>query len=226
MRLVRKLTLLAILAIAATALTAPAASGQEPLAHDQAPNLQAGTEPGNDPCPAVVAHGGGVVEGGCRLHIAGTGIQFIGHLAGGMEVITSTCNIEFTARLDSAVEGFLTHVEMADSMGFECHRRPCGFVAEGDEGRPWGFYAKEVGAGDENLTALLCVRDQNGNEAHCEVDFDLTQPVNHRYTMASPAGGSSCHGVPREINGSWNVEGMLGMTGEGQFEQQVEINHT
>ncbi|HYJ00391.1 MAG TPA: hypothetical protein VEX36_12050 [Thermoleophilaceae bacterium] len=218
--------MLAVVAIAATALMAPSAFGQEPLMHDQNPQLQAGAEPGNNPCPAVVAHDNNVVEGGCRLHIAGTGIQFIGHLAGGMEVITSTCAIEFTARLDSAAEGFLTHVEMADSGGFECHRRPCGFLAVGDEGRPWGFYAKEVAAGDENLTVLLCVRDQNGNEAHCEVDFDLTQPADHRYTIASPAGGSPCHGAPREINGSWSVEGMLGMTGEGQAEQQVEINHT
>lgn len=226
MRLVRKLTLLATLAIAAMALMAPTAFGQEPLMHDQNPQLQAGTEPGNNPCPAVVAHGGGVVEGGCRLHITGTGIQFIVHMAGGAEAITSTCNIEFVARMDSAVEGFLTHVEMADSGGFECHRRPCGFLMVGDEGRPWGFFAREVGAGVERLVALLCVRDQMGNEAHCEVDLGLTQPVDHRYTIASAAGGSTCHGAPREINGSWSVESELEITGEGDFEQQVEINHT
>jgi hypothetical protein len=44
--------------------------------------------------------------------------------------------------------------------------------------------------------------------------------------ISSAAGGSPCHGAPREINGSWDVEGMLGMTGENQAEQQVEINHT
>ena len=226
MRLVRKLTLLAALAMAATALMAPTAFGQEPLAHDQTPELQAGIEPGNDPCPAVVVHGGGGgVEGGCRLHITGTNIQFIVHLAGGMEVITSTCNIEFSARLDSAVEGFLTHVEMVAPVGFECHRRPCGVVMSGDEGRPWAVSASEVGAGDEFLRVLLCVRDDAGNEAHCEVDLAMTQPVNHRYTFATPPGDATCHGTPRELNGSWNVEGMLEITGEGQFEQQVEINH-
>jgi hypothetical protein len=215
-----------MLAIAATALMAPTALAQEPLAHDQTPELQAGTEPGNQPCPAVVAHGGGLTEGGCVLHVTGTNIQFIVHTAGGMEAITSTCNMEFTARLDSAVEGFLTHVEMVAPPGFECHRRPCGVVMSGDEGRPWAVSASEIGAGDEILRVLLCVRDDVGNEAHCEVDLDFTQPVDHRYRLATPAGGASCHGVPREINGIWNVEGTPEITGEGQFEQQLEINHT
>jgi hypothetical protein len=224
MRPARKLMLLAVLAITATALMAPTALAQEPLAHDQTPELQAGTEPGGNPCPAVIAHAGGPTEGGCVLHIAGTGIQFIGHLAG-MEVITSTCNIEMVARLDSSAEGFLTHNEMTDPVGFECHYRPCGVVMSGDEGRPWAFYASEVAAGAESLTALLCLRDQAGTEAHCEVDLGMTQPANHRYTFATPAGDATCHGAPREVNGSWNVEGQLGITGEGQFEQQVEINH-
>lgn len=228
MRLVRKLTLLAILAIAAMALMAPTAFGQEPLIHDQNPQLQAGVEPGGQPCPAVVVHGGAppTTEGGCVLHVTGTNIQFIVHGAGGVEVITSTCNVEFVARIDSSVEGFLTHVEMVDTPGFECHRRPCGVLMSGDEGRPWAFFASEVAAGTERLTALLCVRDQAGNEAHCEVDLGMNQPVNHRYTFATAVADSTCHGTLREINGSWSVEGVPEITGEGQFEQQVEINHT
>lgn len=224
MHLVRKLTLLAVVAMAATALMAPTAFAQEPLVHDQNPELQAGVEPGNQPCPAVVVGGGGALMGGCILHIVGTNIQFIGHAAG-IEVLNSTCNIEMVARLDASVEGFLTHNEMVDGVGGECHYRPCGVVMSGDEGRPWAFFASEVAAGTESLTALLCLRDQAGTEAHCEVDLGMTQPVNHRYTFATPAGGATCHGAPREVNGSWGVEGQLGITGEGQFEQQVEINH-
>lgn len=225
MRLVRKLTLLAILAIAATALMAPAASAQEPLVHNQMPGLQAGLEPGNQPCPAVVQFAGGGTAGGCRLHITGTNIAFVGHMIGG-EVINSTCNIEVVARLDASVEGFFTHAEMTDAPIGECHRRPCGFVPNGFEGRPWSFFATEVAAGVERLTALFCVQDDLGNQRHCEVDFGLVEPMNHRYGLNVPAGGATCHGAPRELLGTWGVEVDPGQTGEMEAEQQVEINHT
>lgn len=225
MRLVRKLTLLAILAIAATALMAPAASAQEPLLHDQTPGLQVGTEPGNQPCPAVVLLLGGGTSGGCLLHITGTNVAFIGHMVGG-EVVGSRCNIEVTARIDAAAEGFFTHAEMTDPPMGECHRRPCGYVEGQFEGRPWAFSASEVAAGVEALTVLFCVQDDMGNQRHCELDFGLVQPVNHRYGLNVPAGGGSCHGVPREMTGTWGVEGDPGQTGEMEAEQQVEINHT
>ncbi|HYJ00390.1 MAG TPA: hypothetical protein VEX36_12045 [Thermoleophilaceae bacterium] len=225
MRLVRKLTLLAILAIAATALMAPAASGQEPLIHDQVPGLQASGEPGGNPCPAVVQFAGGGTAGGCRLHITGTNVAFVSHMIGG-EVINASCNIEVVARLDSSVEGFFTHAEMTDSLIGECHRQPCGYVEGQSEGRPWSFYAKEVAAGVEALTALFCVQDDFGTQRHCEVDFRLVEPMNHRYGLNVPAGGATCHGTMREMLGTWGVEADPGQTGEMEAEQQVEINHT
>jgi hypothetical protein len=225
MRLVRKLTLLAILAIAATALMAPAASAQEPLVHVQNPGLQAGLEPGNQPCPAVVQFAGGGTAGGCRLHITGTNIAFVSHMVGGVEAINSTCNIEVTARVDASVEGFFTHAEMTNAPAGDCLRRPCGFVPGGFEGRPWSFYGQEVAAGLEALTVLFCFEDAPGNQVHCEIDFRLVQPVDHRYGLNVPAGGAQCHGAPRELAGTWGVESDLGMTGEGELEQQIEINH-
>jgi hypothetical protein len=224
MRLVRKLTLLAILAIAATALMAPAASGQEPLMHDQMPGLQAFSEPGGNPCPAVVQFAGGTA-GGCRLHITGTNVAFIGHMVGGVEAVNARCTIEVTARVDASAEGFFTHAEMTDSPMGVCNRQPCGFVEGQLEGRPWAFYAKEVAAGVESLTALFCVQDPAGTQRHCELDFGLVEPANHRYGLNVPAAGGSCHGVLREMTGSWGVEVDPGQTGEDEAEQQVEINH-
>ena len=241
MRIARKLTLLAILALAATALAVPSAFGQEtePELHNQAPRLIAAQEvhaAADAACPAVVptppvAVSPTVTSGGCRLHVASVGgVALSAHLsAGGTEVVVQVCSIEFDIRIDAAAEGWISHQEFTG--GAECTKRACGQVTPPtSEGRAYSFHMAEVEppARTENAVILLCTENLDGTQpAHCEVTFPISQPTTHRYRFASSdASGHGAFFPHCELSATFDVEAALGMTGEAQTEQNVEIRHT
>ena len=234
----RKLTLLVMAVVSVAALVAPPAFAQEPLIHNQNPELEARAEPGGILCPAVTpspapSPAPTTTAGGCRVHVAGRNIVLFQHVFG-FEFLDSTCDTEFDARLDSSAEGYLTHAELTQGTQGVCTKRPCGSTAPTPESRAWSVYASEVAAGQETVTILFCLWETDDTEnIHCEVTLPFTEreggvPVNHRYhVIASPEVG--CHGsVPGfgpELTGEWNAEMVLGTNGESQSEQHVEVNH-
>jgi hypothetical protein len=243
MRLALKPPLLVTLAIAASALAAPVAFAQvEPELHNQTPRVLVAQEvhAANDiACPAVApspppAVAPTVTSGGCRLHISASNLAWSVHLsAGGTEVPISTCDFEFDARLDAAGEGWISHQEMTQSAGGTCTRRACGQITPPtSEGRAWTIYLQETevaGQGPrETMVLLLCTEALDGTGAsHCEFTIPVSQTATHRYQLT--AADVSGHGsaFPHcEWNATFNQEAVLGTTGEGQLEQNVEIRHT
>ena len=238
MRIVRKLALLATPAIAATALAAPSAFAQtEPLFHHSAPRIVVAQEvhAANDPaCPFVAPSpppvpSPVVTSFGCRLHVAGLGATISSHLsAGGAEILAATCDWEFNVRIDPGGEGYLSHQELAGDF-MTCTRKVCGQPNPTAEGKAWSFYLQEAELPvRETVTILLCFEGLGGESpAHCEVTLPVSQPTTHRYRFT--ATDASGHGptFPRcEISGTFDVETVLGTTGEAQAEQNVEIRHT
>lgn len=237
MQLARKLTLLVMAAMSLAALAAPQALAQEPEAHDQTPNLEGRVEPGGTLCPPVTpspapAPGPTTTTGGCRVHIGGRNTVIVGHIFA-MEFTDTTCDIEFDARLDGSVEGYLTHVEMTQGTLGTCTRRPCG-SSPTMEGRAWSTYAhEELNPPKEVLTLLFCVwGTADMTNTHCEVDIPFTEteggvPTNHRYHFTP--NDAACDGVAGfrgELTGEWKTEMVTApLNGEGQSEQQIEINH-
>lgn len=240
MLIARRLTLLAMLAIAATALAVPPTSAQtEPELHNQAPRLIAAQEvhgAADVACPAVVptppvAVSPTTTSGGCRLHVASTGTAvFSAHLsAGGTEVVVgfTHCTWEFDVRIDAATEGWITHQELTG--GAACSKRACGTVAP-SEGRAYAFHLQEVEppARTESAVILLCTENLDGTSpGHCEVTLPLSQPTVHRYRfLASDTSGHGAAFPHCEFTGTFDVEAALGVTGEAQTEQNIEIRHT
>jgi hypothetical protein len=201
----------------------------EPELHAVTPKLQARLEPQNTLCPAVVPPPETnpaplVTSGGCRLHMAAPNVTLTAH-SFGIETIVFPCDFEFDVRMDADGEGWISHQEMT---GPSCGRRPCAAAAS--EGRAWGFHTREVSAGAERMTFLLCFElgsggGHSGGETHCELELPLTETTNHRYTLTTPSDGALCHGGGLEWSGTFSTEGALGTTGEAQSEQNVEINH-
>jgi hypothetical protein len=241
MRIARKLTLLATLAIAATTLAAPTAFAQtEPESHNQTPRIlvQQEVHAANDiNCPLVTpspppAVSPTVTAGGCRIHASGLAIALSAHLsAGGTEVPVSTCDVEFDMRTDAAGEGWISHQEFTG--GAACTRRACGQVTPPTgEGRAWTSHLLETevaGQGPrETKTALFCTEALDGSGAsHCETTIPLSQTSTHRYQFnVVDASGHGTAFPHCELNGTFNQEAVLGTTGEGQLEQNVEIRHT
>ena len=241
MRIARKLTPVAMLALAAGALLAPSAFAQiEPELHNQAPRLIAAQEvhaAADVACPAVVptppvAVSPTVTSGGCRVHVASTGnVPFTAHLsAGGTEVVITECAIEFDIRIDAAAEGWISHQEFTGPAAV-CTRQACGQpTPPTGEGRAYSFHLSEVEppARTEQAIVLFCM-EPIGQTApsHCEITFPLTQPTTHRYRLV--AVDASGHGTafPHcEWTGTFDVEAVLGTTGEAQAEQNIEIRHT
>ena len=244
MRTARRFTLLVMLAIAATALTARSAFAQvgEPELHNQTPRVLAAQEvhAANDiVCPAVTptpppALSPTVTAGGCRLHFSAPNVVLTAHLsAGGTEVTVSSCNWEFDMRLDSAGEGWISHQELTQGTQGTCARRVCGqLTPPTSEGRAWTVYMQETevaGQGpSESVVIHTCTEALDGTGAsHCELTIPVSQPATHRYRLT--ANDASAHGAvfPHcERTGTFDSEAVLGTTGEGQLEQNVEIRHT
>ena len=236
MRYAHTLVLLVMAALSIAALIAPQALAQEPLQHNQSPDLQARVEPGGTLCPVVTPTPVPTTppvntSGGCRIHARGLNILLEAHIFG-FETVDSTCDTEFDARLDSSAEGYLTHAELTQGTQGTCTRRPCGTTSPGVEGRPWSAYGRENGAEFETITVLFCLWGiDNQTNTHCEVsipfaEFEGGVPTNHRYQIV--AFDQECHGVAGfrgELTGVWNTEMVTGTNGESQTEQQVEINH-
>jgi hypothetical protein len=240
MRLARKLTLLAMAAMSLAALAAPQASAQEPLTHNQTPELQARVEPpatNGALCPAVAPSPAPVpgplaTSGGCRVHASGANIVLRMHTFG-IESTDSTCNTEFDARLDGSGEGYLTHAELTQGTQGTCTRRPCSFEGPNTEGRAWSTYMRENAATPhETITVLFCLWNLSTmTDYHCEVSIPFTETeggvsTNHRYNFV--ANDLPCHGNPNprgEITGTWNTEMVLGTNQENESEQQIEVNH-
>lgn len=238
MRIARKLMLLAMLAIAATALAVPSAFAQEtePELHNQTPRLLVAQEvhAANDvACPAVTPSpppnpSPNVTAGGCRLHFSAPNVALVAHVsAGGMEVPVSTCNVEFDARLDAAGEGWISHQEFTPGTVGTCTQQPCDPVNA--EGRAYGIHLQETEPAPREVAhALFCTEPiGGGTNAHCEVTVPLTQPTLHRYQFnAVDVSGHGTFFPHCELTGNFQSEAVLGTTGEGQLEQNVEIRHT
>jgi hypothetical protein len=239
MRIARRLALLA----AVSALAAPAASAQtEPLTTGPVPRLivQQEVHATNDVnCPAVTPSpipvpGPMTTGGGCRVHVASPAnphISFIFHLsAGGTEVITANCAVEFDMRINAVEAGYLSHQEFSGDP-VVCTKRPCGHVA-GGEARAWSFFVRESEvAGQtprEHLTMLFCTENLDGTAvSHCEITIPFSQPTAHRYRVQAndtPGHGSA---LPHcEVTGTLDFEAAGGTSGESEATQNVEIRHT
>ncbi|HYJ00274.1 MAG TPA: hypothetical protein VEX36_11455 [Thermoleophilaceae bacterium] len=244
MCIARKLTMIAMLAIAVTALTTSLAFGQgeEPRLHNQTPRLIVAQEvhAANDlACPMVtpsppVEPSPLVTAGGCRLHFSGTNFVFGAHLsAGGTEVVIMVCNVEFDARIDSAGEGWMTHQELTPGTTGTCTRKVCGQVTPPtSEGRAWTFYLQETevaGQGPRESAGMnVCTQALDGTDTrHCNitVPFGQASPHRPRFT-ANDVPGDSTFFLYCEHTGTFDSEAVLGTTGEGQLEQNVEVRHT
>jgi hypothetical protein len=242
MRIARKLTLLAMLAVAATALAAPPAFAQvEPELHTSVSRLIATHEihaAMDTACPAVMPTPTPVLSpvvtsGGCRQHYTASNVALTSHLsAGGVEVAVSTCNLEFDMRIDTAVEGWISHQELTGPPNL-CTRKACAQAAPPtSEGRAWTVYLQESevpGVGPvERMVVLLCTEDlASPGPSHCEVTIPMSQAAPHRYRFT--AADVSGHGTafPHcELTGTFDQEAVLQNTGENQLEQNVEIRHT
>jgi hypothetical protein len=245
MRLARKLVLLAMMAIAAMAVVAPSAFAQnEPLVHNQDPQAEVRAEPGGGLCPAVTPAPPApatpevfTTGGGCRLHITGPDIVLTAHVFG-IESTDSTCDVEFDMRVDGQGEGYLSHFEFTPTASGQgtCTRRACHQSEAGtppptgqSEGRPWGFWGREVATGAINITALFCVEPRgnpNGAETHCQIVLPLTEIANHHYRVVgndTPCAGTA--GFRGEITGTLEAEEPpFNSSPEGAY-SEVEINH-
>jgi hypothetical protein len=239
MDLARRITQLTMLAIAALALTAPAALAQtEPLFHHMAPLITVKQEVHQAPdtnCPLATpvpppVPGPPVTAGGCRLHMTAPSVVTSTHLAaGGAEVIVSTCGWEFDVRIDAVGEGYVAHHELTGPVA-TCTRRACGqVVPPTSEGRAWSMYVREAETEPrERMVLLYCLenRADGSAAAHCEVTLPLSQPSLHRYRLnAVDASGHGTAFPHCELDGTFDVEAALGVTGEAQAEQNVEIAH-
>ena len=264
MGIVRKLVMLAMMAVAATALAAPSAFAASASQHDgasfepelphTAPELQIREETSNFLCPAVTPAAGTVpsphiASGGCKGHVRGNAIRFVGHLSTGAEFVVFTCDIEFEVRIDSTGQGWITHQELTDVTPLSCPRHPCPELPEPiepAETKAWGISLREVGpvAPSATATLLLCLSqrdDEHGPQLHCELEVPFTETeagvaTNHRYHFnANPndpvTGGIPCHSASRsstEILGEFNTEMVNSFGGPegGVAEHRIEINHT
>jgi hypothetical protein len=235
MRPVRKSMLLALLVMAASALAAPAAFAlPEPLAHDQTPRLLVAQEvhgapdqacalvsPSPAPSPAPT-----VTSGGCRIHIAAADVEFWVNV-GGMQGRVWTCDIEADMRMDASGEGYLSHPELS-----QCTATACGQTVPTDEGRAWSFYIREAEpAPTERITFVICLQDPNHGigPVHCEYSVEFTEPAPHRYRFSStgsPQTGSGPYCFPGIGASFFEAEAVLGVTGEGQAEQLLEVRHS
>jgi hypothetical protein len=243
MRLVRKMVLLAMMAIAAAAVATPSASGQtEPLVHTQDPHLETRSEPGGILCPAVTPAPPApatpevfTTGGGCRLHVTGTSIVLTAHIFG-IESTDSSCNVEFDMRVDAQGEGYLSHIELTQGATGTCTRRACHQTEAGtppptgqSEGRPWGFYTREVSPGAINLTMLFCLEPRgnpHGAELHCHIVLPLTETANHHYRLVGTDTPAACtDGLRAELTGTFEAEEPpFNSSSEGAY-SEVEINH-
>lgn len=239
MHLARRITQLAMLAIAALALTAPSAMAQtEPLFHHMAPLIvvkQEVHQSSDTTCPLATpvpppVPGPGVTVGGCRLHMTAPNVVTSTHLAaGGAEVVVSTCAWEFDVRIDPVGEGYVAHHELTGPVA-TCTRRACGqLVPPTSEGRAWSMYMREAETEPrERIVLLYCLENRSDGSAaaHCEVTLPLSQPTLHRYRLnAADASGHGTAFPHCELDGTFDGEAVLGVTGEGQAEQNVEIAH-
>jgi hypothetical protein len=239
MRHAPKLMLLAVSAIATTALAAPSGFAQtEPMLHTKVSRLivQSEVHETNDVnCPLVAPSpapnpGPLTTTGGCRLHVSGTNVVTSAHVSAGVEMVGSTCDWEFNVRVDSVGEGYISHQELT-GLPADCARRPCGqVVPPTGEGRAWSMFMDEREPGPtEQMELLYCLenRADGTNPRHCEVELPISQPTVHRYRLT--AVDVSGHGTTFpdcEIDGTFDVEAVLGNTGENLAEQNVEIRHS
>jgi len=251
MRLARKLMLLAVMAIAAMALAAPSAFAQhgpetEPLALPANTDLSVAAEPAGTVCSNVLpatppATGLFTTSGGCLVHGGGNNVVFCGHLFG-IELVDSTCNVEFDLRVSGTGTGYLTHQELTQGTAGTCSRRPCNFpltapneepVAPQGESRPWRGYARElnVAPGNEAINVLFCVENRHTltprtNVRHCNIVVPFVETTNHRYTFTANdrEGSTASNGTRCELTGTFTTEATQLAGGESP-RTQVEVNH-
>ncbi|HYI99583.1 MAG TPA: hypothetical protein VEX36_07915 [Thermoleophilaceae bacterium] len=250
MRLARKLMLLAVMAIAAMALAAPSAFAQhgpetEPLALPANTDLSVAAEPAGTPCgnvfpsPPPASTGVFGTSGGCLVHGGAANVVLSGHLFG-IELVDSTCNVEFDLRVSGTATGYLTHQEFTQGTAGTCTRRPCDYpvapneepVFPQNESRPWRAFARElnVSPGNEAINVLFCVENRHSltpraNPRHCNIVVPFVETTNHRYTFtANDREGSTNSGSRCELTGTFTTEATQ-LAGGESTRSQVEINH-
>jgi hypothetical protein len=241
MRLVRTLTQLAMPGVAVMALVAPPAladHGGEFL-HNQTPRMAAAQEvhaAADVACPAVIPSPPPLIQptstnGGCRQHYTAPNVVLTAHLsAGGSEVVVSSCAVEFDLRIDSAGEGWLSHQEFTVPPVGACTRKPCGQVTPPtSEGGAFPFYLQETEpAPREVMRMMFCLQTLDGAQtSYCHISFTMIELMPHRYRFdASDAQGAGGFFPRCEIDGTFDVEAVLGTSGEGQTRQNIEVRHT
>lgn len=179
------------------------------------------------PCPGG-SIGGTDVNGGCLLHGVSEGnVEFRKHTFG-IESHITNCNLEYSARLDSAGDGFMTEQVLS---GASCSRRAC--IASGNEPTPWGFESYEGAApgplqeGTEYMDLHFCIEPPGGGtDETCAIAVPFQSYSNpHRleYGHAGEMGWHQPTGFFCELIGHWTTD--VGGTHDGQPEQEVIVIH-
>lgn len=191
MRLTRKLALLTTMALAAMALAATNATAQESAVEvlDEASLTHCNPTAKEPTCDAIHAVGSSELRG---------------HTIFG-EILASQCNDEFTAQINEDGTG---HIYQISLTGANCERQPCTTAGE-DEWPITG--AGETGPNVGHMHVDFCLRNpDNGNEHHCHIEVQVSEPSLHHYTISANTGtdvetGTDCP-ENSEVVGSWETE--------------------
>jgi hypothetical protein len=215
MRNARKLVLLAVMALAAMALTAPTAFGQLQEDHEtlELKNTTTGVH-----CPAVNMAN---KSGGCLIHAKSEptqGVELRKHVFG-IESHITTCDNEFTGRVNEDAEGYIGHQLLT---GASCVRQPCKvdgvtteWPAHGDEAHKDTVpKAGETGVlpshgHREVLTVTFCVEPIGGGaDESCEtsVPFNQTVAGKAEFGTGEEIAGHGFSGFRCELIGHWETE--------------------
>jgi len=176
MRIGRKTLLTAALALTAMALTANNATAQETAVEFETP---AGL-----PCTP------------CVIHLTGES-HFTNMMTG---MITARCIDDFTARIYHGGSGEIEATSMQPEPGATCAIENC---ATNPAEAHWPISAiGETSADAVHATVRFCWRSL-GNDFHCNVELDITEPALHDYTFSTV---SLCFGGGRRFEAVWQTE--------------------
>jgi hypothetical protein len=133
------------------------------------------------------------------------------HLMSGVEVVTTQCNVEISARVGEDGEGEVFNQVMS---GTNCPSKPCEAASQGSgDGDPWPIHLRTA-PGDLNLHFVFCIEPSSGGgpQRDCELLLDVTDNGSHAYEVG--ANDAPCGGPPTPP-GVRSIEA----DGHGHFEE-------